>query len=104
MVGCVTPQASAARPKWRSLASASRSSSLSIKASPNVFPGNGYHGPALAVNLALAEPGSSLRLILERKEVRYYVVRGDELLAVDPRETQVDRGVYLLLAELTAQG
>ena len=31
IVGCVTPQASAARPKCRSLASASRSSSLSIK-------------------------------------------------------------------------
>src|SRR5947199_8457959 len=31
MVGWVTPQASAARPKCRSLASASRSSSLSIK-------------------------------------------------------------------------
>jgi hypothetical protein len=31
MVGWVTPQASAARPKWRSFASASRSSSLSIK-------------------------------------------------------------------------
>jgi hypothetical protein len=31
MVGCVTPHASAARPKCRSLASASNSSSLSIK-------------------------------------------------------------------------
>jgi proteasome lid subunit RPN8/RPN11 len=64
----------------------------------------GLHGPALVVNLALAEPGSSLRLVLERKAVRYYLVRGDELLVVDPRETQVDRGVYLLLAELAGQG
>jgi hypothetical protein len=65
---------------------------------------SGMYGPALAVDLALAAQGSSLRLILERKEVRYYLVRGDELLAVDPHESQVDRGVYLLLAELAGQG
>jgi hypothetical protein len=65
---------------------------------------SGLYGPALAVNLALAEPGSSLRLVMERKEVRYYLVRGDELLVVDPHESQVDRGVYLLLAELAGQG
>ena len=65
---------------------------------------SGLYGPALAVNLALAEPGSSLRLVMERKEVRYYLVRGDELLVVDPQESQVDRGVYLLLAELAGQG
>jgi proteasome lid subunit RPN8/RPN11 len=65
---------------------------------------SGLYGPALAVNLALAEPGSTLRLVLESKEVRYYLVRGDELLVVDPHETQVDRGVYLLLAELAGQG
>src|ERR1700756_3890283 len=44
IVGCVTPQASAARPKWRSLARASNSSSLSIKNTPNVFKNNEYHG------------------------------------------------------------
>jgi hypothetical protein len=65
---------------------------------------SGLYGPALAVNLTLAEPDSSLRLVLERKEVRYYLVRGDELLTVDPHETQVDRGVYLLLAELAGNG
>jgi len=64
---------------------------------------SGPDGPALAVNLALADPGSSLRLVLERKEVRYFLVRGDELLVVDPREPQVDRAVYLLLAELAGQ-
>jgi len=30
-------------------------------------------------------------------------VRGDDLLAVDPDEDRVDRGVYLLLAELAGQ-
>ena len=64
---------------------------------------SGLYGPALAVNLTLADPGTSLRLVLESKEVRYYLVRGDELLLVDPHENQIDRGVYLLLAELTGK-
>jgi proteasome lid subunit RPN8/RPN11 len=64
---------------------------------------SGLYGPALAVNLTLADPGTSLRLVLESKEVRYYLVRGDELLLVDPHESQIDRGVYLLLAELTGK-
>jgi proteasome lid subunit RPN8/RPN11 len=65
---------------------------------------SGLYGTALAVNLALAEPGASLRLVVEQKEVRYYLVRGDDVLTVDPHEAHVDRGVYLLLAELAAQG
>ncbi len=63
----------------------------------------GKHGPALAVHIALAEPGTELRVFLEGEEARYYVVRDGELLAADPGEPNVDRGVYLLLAELAAQ-
>jgi hypothetical protein len=63
----------------------------------------GPGGPALAVTIKLAEPHRALRILLEKKEVRYYLVRGDDLLAVDPHESQVDRGVYLLLAELAGQ-
>jgi hypothetical protein len=64
----------------------------------------GVYGPALAVNFALAEPGKRLRLILEDKEVRYYLVSDGDLLQVDTHEPQVDRGVYLVLAELAAHG
>jgi hypothetical protein len=64
---------------------------------------SGVYGPALAVNIALAEPGERLRLIVEDKEVRYYLVRDGDLLEVDVHESQVDRGVYLVLAELAAQ-
>jgi proteasome lid subunit RPN8/RPN11 len=60
-------------------------------------------GPALGVEIKLAEPGELLRLVLRGKEVQYYLLRGEELLAVDPDEDRVDRGVYLLLAELAGQ-
>src|SRR5262249_33548412 len=63
----------------------------------------GDEGPVLAVNVKLAEPGAALRVLLDRKENRFYLVRGDQVLRVDPHETQVDRGVYLLLAELAGQ-
>jgi proteasome lid subunit RPN8/RPN11 len=57
----------------------------------------------LVVNIPLAERGHALRVLLEEDEVRYYVIRGDEVLEVDACETRVDRGTYLLLAELAAQ-
>jgi len=65
---------------------------------------SGLYGPALAVNLSLAEPNQKLRLIVEDKEVRYYLVRDGELLEVETHEAQVDRAVYLVLAELAAPG
>ncbi len=62
----------------------------------------GADGPALGVEIKLAEPGALLRLVIRGKDAQYFLVRGDELLAVDPEEERVDRGVYLLLAELAA--
>jgi hypothetical protein len=35
--------------------------------------------------------------------VFYYVVRGGEVLEVQHHDEQVDRGVYLLLAELASR-
>ncbi|MCC6421244.1 MAG: Mov34/MPN/PAD-1 family protein [Gemmataceae bacterium] len=67
-----------------------------------VVPGDGERS-ALAVDFKLAEPEEVLRLVLQGKEARYLLVRGDDLLAVDPDEERVDRGVYLLLAELAGQ-
>jgi hypothetical protein len=63
----------------------------------------GTEGPALTVDLPLAEPGWGVRVWLEGKEIRYFVVKDGDILAVDPHEALVDRGVYLLLAELSAQ-
>jgi len=64
---------------------------------------HGREGQALGVNIKLAEPGVLLRVLLDEKEVRYYLARGDSLVQVNPQESQVDRGVYLLLAELAGQ-
>lgn len=57
-------------------------------------------GLDLWVNIPLTEPGQSLRVLLNEEEVRYYLRREGELLAPNFTEERVDRGVYLLLAEL----
>jgi hypothetical protein len=64
---------------------------------------DGKRGPALALHLPLATPGTALRVLLEGKQVQYYLLRDGELFVADPRESRIDRGVYLLLAELAAQ-
>jgi hypothetical protein len=64
----------------------------------------GARGPALAASLPLAGPGQAIRLLLEGEEVSYFVLRGGEAFATDPQESRIDRGVYLLLAELADQG
>jgi proteasome lid subunit RPN8/RPN11 len=61
-------------------------------------------GAHLAVNVPLAEEGTSLRILLQNEKVRYFLRRGDEILTTDCDEERIDRGVYLLLAELAAQG
>ena len=57
-------------------------------------------GPALAVKLPLADKDSFLRIVLEREETRYFVQHEGMLSAVDPEEENVERAVYLILAEL----
>lgn len=59
-------------------------------------------GPRLVLNVPLPELDGAVRVFLHEKEVRYYVTRGEELLATDLLEDRVDRGIYLLLAELAA--
>ena len=56
--------------------------------------------PLLAVHIALPEPKHSLRLLLNDMAARYYWERNGELIAIDPHEPQVDRAVFLILAEL----
>jgi len=60
-------------------------------------------GVALIVALKLAEPASALRMVLRGQEAAYYWQRGQELFAVDAPDGPLDRGVYLVLAELAGQ-
>jgi proteasome lid subunit RPN8/RPN11 len=62
-----------------------------------------HRGPALVLNLPLAEPDHAVRVLVRNKEVRYLVRLGDDLLEVDHCDDCIDRGVYLLLAELAAR-
>jgi hypothetical protein len=63
----------------------------------------GRDGAALAVTVPLAEAGSAVRVVLEGKEVRYFLVREGQTLAADLGEARADQGVYLLLAELASR-
>jgi hypothetical protein len=63
----------------------------------------GQKGKALAVDCPLAEPENAVRVLLEGDEVRYFWQRKGDLLAFESGETRVDRGLYLMLAELAAQ-
>jgi hypothetical protein len=60
-------------------------------------------GPGLMLTLPLAGNGDALRVLVRTKEVRYYLDRGGEILEVEHHDDYVDRGVYLLLAELAAR-
>jgi hypothetical protein len=57
----------------------------------------------LLLTLPLAEPGEALRVLIRPKEVRYYLIRQGELLEVQHHDDWVDRGAYLLLAELASR-
>ena len=63
----------------------------------------GRHSPALALTIPLAVGGDAVRVLLEGKEVRFYVERAGELLAADLGDVRVDQGLYLLLADLAGR-
>jgi hypothetical protein len=60
-------------------------------------------GPGLILTLPLAEGGNSVRVVVRNKGVRFYVEQGGQVLEVQHQDDLVDRGVYLLLAELAAR-
>jgi Prokaryotic homologs of the JAB domain len=59
-------------------------------------------GPGLLLTLPLTDRGGTVRVLVS-DTVRYYLERGGEWLEVDHHDDQLDRGVYLLLANLAAQ-
>jgi proteasome lid subunit RPN8/RPN11 len=65
--------------------------------------GPGQRGSSLAVSLKLAEPKTALRIVLENTEAALYWEHGQELMAIDMPADQLDRSVYLALAELAGR-
>lgn len=64
----------------------------------------GKAGTALAVTLPLAERGDCVRVLLQSEGAEYFVVRGGDMFAIDRPAENLDRAVYLLLAELADRG
>jgi proteasome lid subunit RPN8/RPN11 len=58
----------------------------------------------LCLTIPLAESNGAIRVWLEEDQVRYLLQRGDEVSVADCAESSVDRAVYLILAELAADG
>jgi hypothetical protein len=69
-----------------------------------VVPQQGAGPAGLLCTLPLANPSEILRILVREKEVRYFLIRGGELLEVEQGDPCIDRGVYLLLADLASPG
>jgi proteasome lid subunit RPN8/RPN11 len=55
---------------------------------------------ALAAKVSMPEKDDFLKIVLEHDETRYFVQHDGMLNAVDPEEENLERAVYLILAEL----
>lgn len=64
----------------------------------DVLPGK--QKPAFAMSIPLPEPGKSIRVLMEGKDVRYLLLTPDGEMIADFRDDRVDRGVFVMLAEL----
>ena len=63
----------------------------------------GASRPLLALNVKLAEPGESLRVVMDRQTIQYYVSRQSEVSAVEPGESNIESALYKILAELASR-
>jgi proteasome lid subunit RPN8/RPN11 len=59
--------------------------------------------PGLSIRVPIVEPKGEIRVIIKDEICRYYVIQDGDIFLADCTEERVDRGVYLLLAEM-AQG
>jgi hypothetical protein len=55
---------------------------------------------ALLVRFGLANPGDAVRVLLRDGDARFFLDQAGTLVAIDPEETQLDRALFLILAEL----
>jgi proteasome lid subunit RPN8/RPN11 len=94
------------RPVWPQLeAHAARLDRLAQQLSRVRFEvAEGKYGPALTLTIGLADPGQSIRVVMDGPEVRYVYEAGESAFQVDPEASAPDEGVYRILAELAARG
>jgi hypothetical protein len=58
--------------------------------------------PGLSIRIPVADPKGAIRVIIKDEICRYYFERNGDIYLVDCVEERVDRGVYLLLAEMAS--
>jgi proteasome lid subunit RPN8/RPN11 len=58
---------------------------------------------SLMIRFPLADTRDGLRILLRRDEAQFFLDRDGELISIDPEEPELDRAVYLVLAELARQ-
>ena len=63
--------------------------------------GSGSQKPALIVRVALVDNARSIEVMMEGKDVRYFVADGSQIMVAEFRDDRVDRGVYAMLTELS---
>ncbi len=57
----------------------------------------------LKVKVPLAEPGDAVEMELVREKAAFFVLLNGTTHAVDPKEQNIEKALYLILAELAAQ-
>jgi proteasome lid subunit RPN8/RPN11 len=60
-------------------------------------------GSVLCLNLKLAEPGTSLRVLLDPGKIQYYLGREGAYSPVQPQDDGLERAIYLMLADLAGK-
>jgi len=60
-------------------------------------------GLGLMLTLPLAAGGEAVRVLVRQKEVRYFVLRDGEPVPGEVNDDCIDRGVFLLLADLAGR-
>jgi proteasome lid subunit RPN8/RPN11 len=63
----------------------------------------GESGHVLLVRIPVGDSGDELRIQVGRQETAFHLKRDGDTIVIDPAEPQLDRAVFLVLAELAGQ-
>ncbi len=62
-----------------------------------------HDGAHLRVKVPLAEPGDAVEVELVKEKAAFFVLMNGTTHAVDPKEENIEKSLYIILAELAAQ-